>query len=94
MEISTTVVTALFFFFIIALAVKGQRKKPMSGKEGIIGETGEALAVLNPSGIVRVHGEIWKAESVSGHINMGQKVRVTAIKDLTLFVELANSETI
>lgn len=85
--IATTIVTALFFFFIIALAVKGQRKKPMSGTEGIIGEIGETLAVLNPSGMVSVHGEIWKAESVSGSIALGQKVRVTAIKDLTLFVE-------
>lgn len=85
--IATTIVTALFFFFIIALAVKGQRKKPMSGTEGIIGEIGEALAVLDPSGMVSVHGEIWKAESVSGSIALGQKVRVTAIKDLTLFVE-------
>ena len=85
--IATTIVTALFFFFIIALAVKGQRKKPMSGTEGIIGEIGETLAVLDPSGMVSVHGEIWKAESVSGSIALGQKVRVTAIKDLTLFVE-------
>ena len=88
--IATTIVTALFFFFIIALAVKGQRKKPMSGTEGIIGEIGEALAVLDPSGMVSVHGEIWKAESVSGSIALGQKVRVTAIKDLTLFVEPVN----
>jgi membrane-bound serine protease (ClpP class) len=88
--ISTTVVTALFFFFIIALAVKGQRKKPVSGMEGIIGEIGETLAILDPSGLIKVHGEIWKAESVSGSIDRGRKVRVTAIKDLTLFVEHAH----
>ena len=85
--ISTTVATALFFFVLIGLAVKAQRAKPVTGIEGIIGEIGEALAKLDPSGMVRVHGELWKAESVSGHISQGQKVRVTAIKNLTLYVE-------
>lgn len=85
--ISTTVVTALFFFFIIAMAVKAQRAKPTTGMEGIIGEIGETLAALEPLGLVRVHGELWNAESVSGNIHQGQKVRVKAIKDLTLYVE-------
>jgi membrane-bound serine protease (ClpP class) len=85
--ISTTVATALFFFVLIGLAVKGQRAKPVTGIEGIIGEIGETLAKLEPTGMVRVHGELWKAESVSGSISQGQKVRVTAIKNLTLYVE-------
>ncbi len=90
--ISTTIVTALFFFFIITLAVKGQRAKPVSGVEGIVGEIGETLGMLNPSGLIRVHGEIWKAESVSGSIDQGEKVKVTAIKNLTLFVEHAGKK--
>jgi membrane-bound serine protease (ClpP class) len=90
--ITTTVATALFFFFIIGLAVKGQRAKPMSGMEGIIGEIGEALASLEPSGMVRVHGELWNAESISGSISQGEKVRVTAIKNLTLYVEQIKSK--
>jgi membrane-bound serine protease (ClpP class) len=85
--ISTTVVTALFFFVLIAFAVKGQRAKPISGLEGLVGKEGETLARLEPVGMVRVHGELWKAESVSGSIEPGQRIRVTAIKDLTLFVE-------
>lgn len=91
--ITTTVTTALFFFFIIGLAVKGQRAKPVSGMEGIIGEIGEALASLEPSGMVRVHGELWNAESISGSIAQGQRVRVTAIENLKLYVEQVNSES-
>ena len=59
--------------------------------EGMVGETGEALAPLEPIGIVRVHGEIWKAESVSGNIERGQQVRVRSIKDLKLYVEPINN---
>ena len=85
--ISTTVATAAFFFFLIALAVKGQKAKPVTGTEGMIGEEGETLARLEPSGMVRVHGELWKAESVSGIIETGRRIRVTAINNLTLYVE-------
>ena len=89
--ISTTVVTALFFFFLIGMVIKAQRAKPVTGIEGMIGEVGETLAELDPSGMVSVHGELWKAESVSGRINLGRKVKVIAIKNLTLYVEEVNS---
>ena len=85
--ITTTVATALFFFFLIGLAVSAQRTKPITGTEGIIGEVGETLARLDPSGMIRVHGELWKAESISGAIEQGRKVRVKAITNLTLYVE-------
>lgn len=85
--LSTTAITALFFFFLMALVVKGQKAKPVTGIEGIIGEEGEVLARLEPTGMVRVHGELWKAESISGSIEQGQKVKVTAINNLTLFVD-------
>ena len=85
--VPTTLVTAAFFFFLVGLAVKGQKLKSMTGIEGIIGEEGEALARLEPFGTVRVHGELWNAESVSGSIESGQKIIVKAIHNLTLYVE-------
>jgi membrane-bound serine protease (ClpP class) len=89
--ITTSVVTALFFLFIIGMALKGQRAKPVTGVEGMIGALGETLARLEPTGMVRVHGELWKAESTSGSIQQGQKIRVTAIKNLKLYVEQVNN---
>jgi membrane-bound serine protease (ClpP class) len=85
--ISSTVITALFFLFIIGIGLKAQRAKPVTGIEGLIGQTGETLDVLNATGPVRIHGEIWNAESISGMIGKGEKVRVTGIKNLKLFVE-------
>jgi len=85
--VTTTIVTALFFLFIICIGLKAQRAKPVTGIEGLIGETGETLVILDLTGTVRVHGEVWNAESISGTISAGKKVRVTGIKDLKIYVE-------
>ena len=87
--IPVTVVSALFFLWLIALVVKGQNVKPVTGIEGMVGEVGEAIATLEPTGMIAIHGEMWRAEAISGTIEKGQKVRVTGIRDLTLFVEQA-----
>jgi membrane-bound serine protease (ClpP class) len=44
------------------------------------------METLDPAGTVWVHGEIWRAESLSGKINPGEKVRVAEIKNLGLRV--------
>jgi membrane-bound serine protease (ClpP class) len=85
--IATAAITALFFFGLITLAVKGQKARPVTGIEGMIGAEGEALDSLQPEGMVRVHGELWRAQSVAGNISQGQRVKVMSIQDLTLFVQ-------
>jgi len=85
--ISTVVISSLFFLFIIGLGLKAQRAKPVTGIEGMKGEAGETIEALTPLGFVRVHGEMWKAESLSGSIDKGKKVRIVGIENLKLFVE-------
>jgi membrane-bound serine protease (ClpP class) len=85
--ITSVAVTTFFFVFLIGLGLKAQRKKPTTGIEGLIGEIGEALTSLKPDGTVRVHGEVWQAESTSGKIDKGEHVRVVQIQDLKLKVE-------
>lgn len=84
---SATIVTALFFLFVVGLGIKAQRRKVVTGKEGLIGETGEVIEILAPSGIVKVQGELWSAESLAGTINNGEKVIIKEMKDLKLYVE-------
>ncbi len=92
--ITSTAVTVLFFLFVIGIGLKAQRAKPVTGVEGLMGETGETLGILDLTGTVRVHGEVWNAESISGLISKGEKVRVTGIKELKLYVEVhPNDET-
>ena len=91
--IASTAITVLFFLFIIGVGLKAQRAKPVTGIEGMMGEVGETLDPLDLTGTVRVHGEIWNAESISGVISKGRKVRVTGIKDLKLYVETEEEAT-
>ncbi len=85
--LSVTAVTALFFFALVALVVKAQKAKPITGIEGLIGSEGETLVALQPSGTIRIHGELWHATATTGSIDKGQKVTVTSINKLTLFVQ-------
>jgi membrane-bound serine protease (ClpP class) len=85
--IASAIVTSLFFLFVVGAGLKAQRAKPVTGVEGLMGEIGESLVTLDHAGTVRVHGEVWNAESISGTISAGKKVRVTGIKDLKLYVE-------
>lgn len=85
--IPVTAVSALFFLWLVALVVKGQNIKPSTGMEGILGEVGESIEPLAPAGMIYIHGEMWRAESVAGTIEKGRQVRVTGIQNLTLFVE-------
>lgn len=85
--ISTTIVTSLFFLFIIGMGLRAQRLKPFIGAGSFIGDTGITKDLLNPAGMVQIHGELWQAESVSGLINKDETVRVKSMEGFKLFVE-------
>ena len=78
--------TLVFFVFAIGYGMKAMKRQPTTGYEGIIGEIGEAVSELNPKGQVRVHGEIWSAESFEETILSGSKVKVEGINNLKLKV--------
>lgn len=79
--------TLLFFAFAITLGIKAQRRKPTTGVEGLIKEIGEAITDLNPEGEVRVHGEIWKAETIEGKIDSKNIVEIVDVQNLKLKVK-------
>lgn len=81
----------LAFFGVIGLLVmRSQRKKSVTGKEGIIGETATVRQTLRPSGMVFAQGELWGATLDAASrvrvVHEGEQVVVTAIKGLTLTV--------
>jgi membrane-bound serine protease (ClpP class) len=78
--------TSAFFIFAIGFGIKAQSRKPTTGIEGIIGEIGETISNLEPEGQIRVHGELWNAESLDGAISKGTKVKVTQVSNLKLMV--------
>ena len=87
---AATAVSALFFLFVIGFGIKAQRLKVVTGMEALIGDTAEVIDLLDPTGTVKVQGETWNAESLSGVIGKGQKVRIKEMKNLKLYVESVN----
>jgi len=84
---SATILSALFFVFVLGMGLKAQKRKVASGAETLIGDTGVAMEELSPAGPVMVQGEIWNAESLSGTIAKGSKVRIKERKGMKLFIE-------
>lgn len=77
--------TAFLFIFLVGLAVRAQRRKTVTGVEGMIGTVGEVSVAL-PHGKVMIDGEIWDAVS-DGPIKKGQQVRVVLVDGMVLKVE-------
>jgi membrane-bound serine protease (ClpP class) len=89
------VVTALFVLVVVGMAVKARRRKVVTGREELAGESGEVLDDFSGEGWARVHGETWRVRSALP-LTRGQRVRVTHIDGLTLDVEAepaANART-
>jgi len=85
--ITVGILLALFFAFGMAAVIRAHRKKAQTGKEEMIGLVGEVVEPLVPEGLVKIRGELWKAESKYGDdIDAGEKVKVIRTEGLKLIV--------
>jgi membrane-bound serine protease (ClpP class) len=84
--IPAVMATALFFSLTIGLALKAYRKKPVTGKEELLGMEGIAKTVITPEGgTVSLHGELWGAYAEE-QIPKDHKVVVESVSGLRLKV--------
>ena len=74
---------------IIAFAIKARQRPVVSGREQLIGATGEAAHAFKQAGEVWVHGERWSALS-EAPVKKGQAVVVTGLDGLVLHVRPAD----
>ncbi len=86
--IPVVAVTSAFFIVAISLAVKAQRRKPTTGKEGLLGSTGIVKSKIDPQGKVFIHGEYWDATS-NEMIPENTQVEVIEVKDTGIKVKKA-----
>ncbi|MEJ2188300.1 MAG: nodulation protein NfeD [Acidobacteriota bacterium] len=75
----TAVVVALLTGFLLTRVLRAHRQRPMTGREGLVGEEGRAIGDLAPEGKVAVHGEYWDARVVGGPVRDGGVVRVVKV---------------
>jgi membrane-bound serine protease (ClpP class) len=84
--------TAGLFLFVVGAAVRSVGRKPVSGREGMLGAIGMVRGRIEPTGTVFVHGTLWSARSASP-IEVGEIVRVIGIEGMRLTVEKVTEET-
>jgi membrane-bound serine protease (ClpP class) len=70
-----------------------RRRRKLTGAESMIGKKGVAITDLKPKGEVRVVGEIWRAESLSGDIAKGDQVIVKTLNGLVIMVQKDQDQT-
>ncbi len=73
---------------LVRLGIASQRRQPITGSTGMIGEPGRVIEAIAPGrlGRVETHGEIWRARA-NESIGEGGRVRVTGVEGLTVTVE-------
>jgi len=82
---------ALVTAIVITKAVRARRAPTKTGWEEMVGEIGVVRRELDPSGLVNVHGEIWKASAGGEPIGRGEYVRVESVSD-DLVLEVSRVE--
>jgi membrane-bound serine protease (ClpP class) len=87
MIIPITVSISAIILFLVQLAIKAQKQRPVTGAAGMLDEIGDALTSIDPGGVgrVRAHGEIWTA-TADEPIAAGTRVQVVRVKGLLLTV--------
>jgi membrane-bound serine protease (ClpP class) len=86
-----TIPFAILAMVLTRLVLRSRKWKTATGKEELIGSNGVVTSALQPGveGMVRVHGELWRAESAQPVVE-GKTVRVTRVEGLKLYVEPAD----
>lgn len=85
--IPVVLVTAGFFVFGLGMVVRAHRRKPTTGRRGMLDLVGEArTAIDSGGGQILVHGELWSAVS-DEKIKKGDRAKVVGVEGLVLRVE-------
>jgi membrane-bound serine protease (ClpP class) len=78
-------ITVLFFTIAVRLTYKAWKRRPITGKEGLVGLEGVAMSDISDKGMAMVHGEYWKAFS-DDTIEKGDAVIVESVEGLRVKV--------
>jgi membrane-bound serine protease (ClpP class) len=85
--VPATVVTALFFIFVVGSGLRAQRMPVKAGSETMRGKVVTALTHIDEQGgKVFVEGEYWRAAS-DVPVKQGQCVEIVEMRGLTLKVK-------
>ena len=86
-----SLVSAGFFLFVVGAAIKARNRPIVSGEEEMLHTIGEVLDDFDGRGRIRIHGEIWQAESPVP-LKRGDQVRVVEVDGLVLRIRPKTQE--
>lgn len=86
--IPAVITTALFFIFAVGAGMRAQRRKPTTGREGLLGMRGVTTTDVDPSGQAFIRGELWSVEA-EGRIEKGEVVEVVSMNGLKVLIRRA-----
>ncbi|WP_420643110.1 NfeD family protein [Candidatus Leptofilum sp.] len=89
--IAIAIGTAAFFVFILTFAIRAQRRQPLTGSQGMVGQVGTARDTFDADGslyrgTIMLKGEIWQAMA-SQPVQFGDEVRISQIQGMKVQVE-------
>ncbi|MEA2099136.1 MAG: NfeD family protein [Campylobacterota bacterium] len=84
--VSFTLVSVVFFIFVMKLFLSSRSAKVLTGVEEMIGSIAEVIESKEKSYLIRCHGEIWSATS-EDKLSVGQRVEVTELLGLILKIK-------
>jgi membrane-bound serine protease (ClpP class) len=80
--------TVVFMVSAMPIAVRSRFSTPTIGREGLVGEMGEAAVAIAPDGVVLLRGARWRARTNRATpIPAGAPIRVVEVDGLVLEVE-------
>ena len=86
-----TAASAGFLLVVLNFALRARQRPAVSGREQMLGATGEVFANADGGVFVRIHGEVWKVRA-NAPLGRDQMVRVVGIDGLVLTVEPVSPE--
>jgi membrane-bound serine protease (ClpP class) len=93
--LAVTIPFAIIVIILMRLVLRSRKWKVSTGKEELVGEVGEItepIGSAGSTGMVFVHGELWRAAAPNrAPIPKGSRVKVKNVKGLTLEVEPIDS---
>ncbi len=84
--IALMVVWATLAVIFYRMGSRALRRKPMVGLLTMVGGKGKVVSPLDPKGVIRINGELWRAKSAVARIDVGEEVIVKAQDGTKLIV--------
>ena len=82
---------ALVTAIVATKVIRARRAPTKTGREEMVGDIGVVRTAVAPSGLVNIHGEIWKAHTEGEPLAPGEYVRVSSVGD-DLVLEVTRAE--